>query len=164
MSIIVCDVSDDELHRACIIEAAAYAYSDLTPLLFPGPPPPDSQRKRVDQLVQMRKDDPTVIYMQAIDKASGRMIASSKWHVYNTPEAINMPSKKMEFGPGTNPEACMAFFGGMKERKKELMGSRPHLCTSCYEMDTNASLTRARPSYATHRPSFSRTWSRQCAD
>lgn len=132
MSIIVRPVSDNELHRASIIEAAAYADSNLNPILFPGPFPPDSQQKRVDQLIQMRRDDPTAIYMQAIDKASGRMIASSKWHIYKTVEETNMPSRKMEFGAGTNPEACMVFFGGMKERKREIMGDRPHLCMSTF--------------------------------
>ncbi|KAF1933437.1 acyl-CoA N-acyltransferase [Didymella exigua CBS 183.55] len=127
MSIVVRDVSDNELHRACIIEAAAYADSDLNPILFPGPFPPDSQQKRVDRLIQMREDDSTAIYMQAIDKASGRMIASSKWHIYKTPKETNIPSKKMEFGSGTNPEACIAFFGAIEERKKETMGDRPHI-------------------------------------
>jgi hypothetical protein len=128
MPIIIRDVSDNELHRACIIEAAAYADSDLNAILFPGPFPPDSKQKRVDQLIQMRKDDPTAIYMQAIDTASGRMIASSKWNIYRTPEETNIPIRKLEFGPGTNSEACMAFFGAMKERKKEIMGDRPHIC------------------------------------
>lgn len=126
MAIIVRDVSDNELHRACVIEAAAYADSDLTAILFPGPFPPDSQQQRVDQLIQMRKDDQTTVYMQAIDTASGRMIASSKWHIYRTPGA-KMPSRGA-FGPGTNPEACMAFFGGMEEKKKDVMGDRPHIC------------------------------------
>jgi hypothetical protein len=128
MSIAVRDVSDNELHRACIIEAAAYADGDLNAILFPGPFPADSKQKRADQLIQMRKDDPTAVYMQAIDKASGHMIASSKWHIYRTPEETNMPGRKMEFGPGTNPEACMSFFGGMKERKNGIMGDRPHIC------------------------------------
>ena len=128
MSIIVRSVSDTELHRACIIEAAAYADNDLNPVLFPGPFPTNSQQRRVDQLVQMRKDDPTAVYIQAIDRASGRMIASAKWHIYRTPEETKIPIRKLEFGPGTNPEACMAFFGGMMEKKKEIMGTRPHLC------------------------------------
>ncbi|KAF2630210.1 acyl-CoA N-acyltransferase [Macroventuria anomochaeta] len=127
MSIIVCPVSDTELHRACMIEAAAYADNDLNPILFPGPFPPDSQQKRVDQLIQMRKEDPTATYLQAIDQASGRMIASAKWHIYRTPEETEIPIRKLKFGPGTNPEACKKFFGGMMERKKEIVGSRPHL-------------------------------------
>lgn len=129
MSIIVRPVSDTELHRACIIEVAAYADSNLSPILFPGPFPPDSQQKRVDQLVQTRKEDPTTVYLQAIDTASGRMIAAAKWHLYRTPEDTQIPLTKVEFGPGTNPGACMAFFGGMREKKKEIVGSRPHLCT-----------------------------------
>ena len=50
MSIIVRPISDTELHRACVIEVAAYADSNLSPILFPGPFPPDSQQQRVDQL------------------------------------------------------------------------------------------------------------------
>lgn len=128
MSIIVRPVSDSELHRACIIEVAAYADSNLAPILFPGPFPPDSQQQRVDQLIQMRKEDATTEYLQAIDTASGRMIAAAKWNLYKTPEDTKIPMRKLEFGPGTNPEACMAFFGGMAEKKKEIVGSRPHLC------------------------------------
>ena len=128
MSIIVRPVSDTELHRACIIEVAAYADSNLSSILFPGPFPPDSQQQRVDQMIQMRKDDPTIVFLQAIDIASGRMIAAAKWNLYKTPEDTEIPIRKLEFGPGTNQEACMAFFGGMKEKKKEILGNRPHLC------------------------------------
>jgi len=128
MSVIVRPVSDTELHRACIIEGAAYADNDLNPVLFPGPFPADSQQRRVDQLIQMRKDDYTAVYLQAIDTASGRMIASAKWHIYKTPEETQIPIRKLEFGPGTNPEACKAFFGGMMERKMEIMGTQPHIC------------------------------------
>jgi hypothetical protein len=150
MSIIVRDVSDNELHRACIIEAAAYADSNLNAILFPGPFPADSKQKRVDQLIQMRKDDPTAIYMQAIDTASGRMIASSKWHIYKTPKETETPTKKMDFGPGTNAEACVAFFGGMKERKKEIMGSRPHICRLQLQRRHKLVLTQIRSSHASH--------------
>jgi hypothetical protein len=128
MSIIVRPVSDTELHRACIIEVAAYADSNLSSILFPGPFPLDSQQQRVDQLIQMRKNDPTTVFLQAIDTASGRMIAAAKWHIYKTPEDTEIPVRKLEFGPGMNPEACMAFFGGMKEKKREVLGKRPHLC------------------------------------
>lgn len=128
MAIIVRTVSDTELHRACVIEAAAYADNPLNPILFPGPFPQDSHQKRVDQLIQMRNNDPTTTYLQAIDQASGRMIASAKWHIYSTPEETDIPIRKLEFGPGTNPEACKTFFGGMMERKEVIMGNRPHLC------------------------------------
>lgn len=128
MSIKVRPVSDTELHRSCVIETAAYADSNLSPILFPGPFPPDSMQQRVDQLIKMREHDPTAVYLQAIDTASGRMIAAAKWHLYKTSEDTKISMRKLEFGPGTNPEACLAFFGGMAEKKKEIVGSRPHLC------------------------------------
>ncbi len=128
MSIIVRPISDTELHRACVIEAAAYADSPLTPILFPGPFPPDSQQKRVDQLIQMRNDDPTTVLLQAIDTTSGRMVAAAKWHVYRTAEETQRVGRKLEFGEGTNRDACVAFFGGMEEKKKVILGARPHVC------------------------------------
>lgn len=128
MAIVVRPCSDTELHRACAIESLAYADNPLNPILFPGPFPSDSQQKRVDQLVQMRKNDSTAVFLQAIDTDSGRMIASAKWHVYSTPEETQIPIRNLEFGPGTNPEACRAFFGGMTERKEVIMGRRPHVC------------------------------------
>jgi hypothetical protein len=129
MGIKIRPVSDTELHRACVIESLAYADNPFNTILFPGPFPPESQQRRVDQLVQIRKDDPTTTYLQAIDESSGRMIASAKWHIYRTPEEAGGAARKMEFGPGTNPDACRAFFGAMGDRKKEIMGTRPHLCS-----------------------------------
>ncbi|KAJ8105806.1 hypothetical protein OPT61_g9958 [Boeremia exigua] len=55
------------------------------------------------------------------------MIASAKWHVYKTAEDTQVPTKKLEFGPGTNSEACTLFFGGMMQKKKKIMGTRPYL-------------------------------------
>lgn len=157
MGIIVCPVSDAELHRACIIEAAAYADNELSPILFPGPFLSDSQQKRVDHLIQMRKEDPTAAYLQVIDQASGRMIAFAKWHIYNTPEEAGIPSRSLEFGPGTNPEACMDFFGGMVEKKKEIMGHQPHICVfdslslkkfyTCSDVHTDLHMLHTDPTY-----------------
>lgn len=128
MATIIRPVSDDELPRACIIEAAAYGDNPLSPILFPGPQPPDAQQKKVTELIRLRKDDPTAVYMQAIDPASGRMIAFAKWHVYKTPEDTSIPNRKLEFGPGTNAEACMTLYESVMMRSKELMGGRPHIC------------------------------------
>ena len=131
MAIIVRDVSDDELQRACEIEVAAYANNPLSPVLFPGPFPPDSREQRLTQLIEMRNSDPTVTYLQAYDEETGQLIAFAKWHIYDTSEAaVAAQRPKRSFGPGTNPEACEAFFGGLGAKKKELMGDKPHLCMS----------------------------------
>ncbi|KAF2020149.1 acyl-CoA N-acyltransferase [Aaosphaeria arxii CBS 175.79] len=122
MSILVRPVSDADLDQACIIEDAASADIDINLILFPGPSPPGSQRKRVDSLIQLRKDDPTVVYLQAIDTASGRMVAFARFHIYKTPEETQVPIRKLkseletnqkirnlESDPGTNAEACKVF-------------------------------------------------------
>ncbi|KZM21848.1 N-acetyltransferase [Ascochyta rabiei] len=130
MPFLIHPVSNTELHRASTIEAAAYASNPLNPLLFPGPFPPDALQKRVDSLIRMRQEDSTAVYTQAIDSVSRRMVAFAKWHVYGTHEACLLPARALEFGPGTSPEACRMFFGGLVQRKSELVGGRPHVCMS----------------------------------
>lgn len=131
MAIIIRDVSDDDIPRVCAIERAAYADNLLSPFLFPGPFPADSQQQRVTQLIEMRKDDPTANYVQAYDEETGQLIAFAKWHVYDSPDAVAAAQRPARsFGPGTNVEACKAFFGGLSAKKIELMGEKPHLCQS----------------------------------
>lgn len=130
MAIVLREVSDEDVARACEIEFLAYRGNPLSPILALGLFPADSGQQRVDQVVQMRKDDPTVHYMQAVDEYSGKMFAFAKWHIFESSEVAKAASRPLSFGAGRNVEACMAFFGGMKDRKEQLMGSRPHFCMS----------------------------------
>jgi hypothetical protein len=129
MAILIREASDDDLPRALEIERAAYADNPLSPILFPGPFPPDAQMQRIPDLIELRKTDPSVRFMQAYDEESGQMVAFAKWHIYESREAAaaaERPSR--EFGAGTNREACEEFFGQLSARKKELMSNTPHLC------------------------------------
>ena len=132
MAITVREVSDDEIPRACEIELLAYKGGALSPVLAPGPFPPESWQQRIDQVVNMRKDDPTAVYLQAFDEETGKMVAFAKWHIYETSEAASRSSRPLSFGAGRNKEACMLFFGGMAKRKEELIGNKPHLCKKAW--------------------------------
>src|SRR5690242_14831545 len=127
MAIIIRDVSDEEIPRACEIEALAYRDSALNPILFPGPFPEKSNR--AEQVIDMREGDPNVVYLQAFDEEAGKMIAFAKWHIFATSEAAAKFSRPISLGGGRNDEACRLFFGGMADKHKELMGNRPHLRT-----------------------------------
>ena len=129
MAIVLRAVSDEDVARACEIEFQAYRGQPLSPILAPGPFPPDSGQQRIDQLLKMRNEDPTAHYLQAFDEETGKMIAFAKWHIFETSEIAQASSRPLSFGAGRNEAACMLFFGGMKERKEELMGNKPHLCT-----------------------------------
>ncbi|KAF2024915.1 hypothetical protein EK21DRAFT_77658, partial [Setomelanomma holmii] len=114
--------------RACEVEAIAFASNALSPLLFPGPMPSDSRHQRILQLVELKKTDPSVRFMHAHDEETKQLVAFAKWHVYDTPEAAAKSDRPMRsFGPGTNREACEAFFGGLSIKKKEHIGHKPHL-------------------------------------
>ena len=129
MAIIVRDVSDEDVARSIEIGTAAYADNPLSPILFPGPFSDEYQSKRVPELIELRKNDPTCHFIQAYDEETKQMVAFAKWHIYDTSEAAEAAQRpKRTFGAGTNPEACEAFFGILSARKKEHMGDRPHLC------------------------------------
>jgi hypothetical protein len=121
--------TDADIPQACALEALAYADNAANPVLFPGPFPSDARQQRIAQIIQMRKDDPTAVFLKAVDADSGDMIAFAKWHVYETKEAVETaPTRPLRFGQGTNKEACEAFFGTLVRRKKEILGLNPHLC------------------------------------
>ena len=128
MSLIIRQVLDEEVIRACEIETLAYKDNALGPMLAPGPFPPDALQQRSQQLVKQRQDDPTVCYLQAYDEAAGKMVAFAKWHVFETSASVPASARPLTFGPGRNVEACQLFFGGMAERKEAIMGKKPHIC------------------------------------
>ncbi|KAF2261032.1 acyl-CoA N-acyltransferase [Lojkania enalia] len=127
MPIIVQEASDADIPRACEIEVAAYATNEASPFLFPGPFPPDSQQQRANLLISDRRKDPTIRYIKAIDQETGQQIAFAKWHIYDSVEAAAKAERALNFGPGCNKPACLAFFGGLARRKKEIMGDKPHV-------------------------------------
>lgn len=57
----------------------------------------------------MRKDDPTVRYFKAVDEETNKMIAFTKWHIYDTTEAAGASSRPLNFRARRNKDACMAF-------------------------------------------------------
>jgi hypothetical protein len=129
MGIVLRDVSDADIARACEVEAAAYADNPLGRVFFPGPFPPGHGQKRVAYLIETRKNDPTAKYLQAHDEETGQLVAFAKWHIYDTPEAATaVVRSNMAFGPGMNKEALEAFFGILKGKKEKHMGGKVHMC------------------------------------
>ncbi|KAF1947123.1 acyl-CoA N-acyltransferase [Clathrospora elynae] len=127
MVITVRDVSDADIARACEIESLAYKDNPLGPIIAPGPFPLDSTQKNIQRLINMRKEDPTTHYVQAYDEDAGKMAAFAKWNFFETPDAAAASVKPPNIGAGMNKEACILYLGGLAERKKELMGDKPHI-------------------------------------
>jgi hypothetical protein len=129
MGIKIQEASDADM--PCAAQGEADAYSTGGPsLFFPGPFSASPIETRANQLIAMRKNDPTARLLIAVDEETGEQIAFAKYNIYETPEEIvSSPGRPVPSGPGVNEEACKAFFGGLVLRKQEIMGTKPHLCT-----------------------------------
>lgn len=138
MPIIIKDVSDEELLRACEVEASAFTTSPLSHVLFPGLPKSETKEEKVvlpialqeraDKFVEMRKEDHTIVYLQAYDEEEKKMVGFAKWSIFKTPEEAESFKRPMVFGPGANAEACTMYFKAMEDRKKAIMESKAYLC------------------------------------
>lgn len=127
---IVRDVTDSDMPRFCEIEFLAYKDNELSSILSPEPSSPDALQKRSEELIGKKRDDKTSRFVQAIDEVTGKTAACAKWHIYQTSEDAAASYKPLSFGGGRSEEPCMAFYGGMADRKKLLIGDRPHMCMS----------------------------------
>ncbi|KAF1957467.1 acyl-CoA N-acyltransferase [Byssothecium circinans] len=124
------EATDADITAAMQAEAAAYgANKDAAgAILFPGPSSPDRLELKIQQIIDMRKNDPTTTFLKAVEDETGDLMAFAKWNFYPTEEiAKNAPGRPIPNGPGCNPEACKAFFGGLVQKKAELIGNKPHV-------------------------------------
>lgn len=122
---------EEDIARSIAIEKAAYGPNPISHIIFPGPPQPNADTAREQHMIEMRREDPEACqWIQAVDDervAQGKhgMVSFCMGYLWRgTPK----PPPARVWGPGTNPEACDAFFGGMNRIWEENMGSRPHFC------------------------------------
>jgi len=121
-----------DAYRVAEIEHAAYAPAAFSRLMFPGPLPDNILELRGAELAAELEADATTRWWKVVDTDLGpedhprSLIAFAKWHLY---EHGALPTKPRSFGPGTNPEACMALFGGIDEMRARLNRDRPFVRT-----------------------------------
>ncbi|GAO13348.1 uncharacterized protein UV8b_00673 [Ustilaginoidea virens] len=129
MPLRVLPATADDAHRAVAIESAAYGPNANSQALFPGPFPPGGDQSRVTTLVHQLHEDPACRWAKVVDtdlEAHGQdaMVAFSMWYVWQTPRETLPPAR--QYGPGSNPEACELFFGGMRREWIARMAHKPH--------------------------------------
>ncbi|ETN37745.1 uncharacterized protein HMPREF1541_07368 [Cyphellophora europaea CBS 101466] len=120
--------SDEDAPRSFEIEHLAYTESEdpVEPLLFPGPMPPDASEKRAAIILKHKREDASIVWLKAVDTETGQMIGFAQWHIYEPGKPIPEPPPR-EFGPGSNPEVCEAFFGSIDAKRQQVMGDKPHI-------------------------------------
>jgi hypothetical protein len=126
MPLILQEAFEADATRIVEIERLAFAPTSLSPILFPGPFPLDAAAERAEALIKQLHEDPTVRWMKVVDSETSEMAAFAKWDIVEKPKPKTIRARK--FGPGCNIEACEEFFGGIHQKRGELMGDRPHCC------------------------------------
>ncbi|KAK8145565.1 hypothetical protein G3M48_004246 [Beauveria asiatica] len=130
----VMPAGEQDAARSVAIEKMAYSRDPISRIIFPGPAGNDSDAAREKIMLQSLRADPeSCLWIQVVDEdriAQGLhgMVCFGMGYLWkSTPPP---PTKKV-WGPGSNPEACEQFFGGMTREWSERMGNKPHL----YEAD-----------------------------
>ncbi|KAJ9605588.1 hypothetical protein H2200_010245 [Cladophialophora chaetospira] len=123
MPLILQEAVEADVPRLVEIERDAYATNAMSPILFPGPFPPDALEKRGEGLIKQRRADPSIRWVKAVDMETRDIVAFAKWDIIEKPKEI---VRSRVFGPGCNVEACEEFFGGIARKRKELMGDKAY--------------------------------------
>ncbi|KIX05194.1 uncharacterized protein Z518_06066 [Rhinocladiella mackenziei CBS 650.93] len=118
--------------RIVEVERLAYATNPLSPILFPGPFPPDALEKRAEGMVTQLKEDPTTRWMKVVDPETSEMVAFAKWNIMTSPTT---PKATRTFGPGCNVGACEEYFGGIHKKRNELMGGKAYCLLDLLQTD-----------------------------
>lgn len=117
--------------QSAAIEKLAYGPNPVSESLFPGPGRSVEQRT-ADLIKQLREDSACrwvkVVDSALVDRGENGMVAFAMWYIWEAPKESLPP---LQWGEGTNPEACELFFGEMQRRKEERLGGKPHICKSC---------------------------------
>ncbi|CAH0015086.1 unnamed protein product [Clonostachys rhizophaga] len=138
MGLKVVPATEADAKRAVEIEDAAYGTSPMSRALFPGPFPPstDGSHPRASKLVDILRADPANRWVKVVDTGlpeGESMIAFASWFFWTAPH-VHEPET---WPPGTNPEACERFFGGMIAKRNERFAGKPYSYLKLLHTDPN---------------------------
>ncbi|KAG9256797.1 putative GNAT family acetyltransferase [Emericellopsis atlantica] len=120
--------ADQSIH----IETLAYGPNPIGPIIYPGPFPPsapDAPNPRVEKLVSQLEADPACKWVKVIDTElpeERNMVAFSMWFFWTEPQHKAQNDTPVDYGTGSNWEACDYFFGEMRRRQGERFEGRPY--------------------------------------
>ncbi|KIW63424.1 hypothetical protein, variant 4 [Phialophora macrospora] len=132
MPLVLQEAVEADASRIVEIERLAYASNALSPILFPGPFPPEAAAQRAEGLVKQRREDPTIRWVKVVDSETGEVAAFAKWDIIEKPKEW-VPGRT--FGPGCNIAACEEFFGGIRRKRHKLMGGKAYCLLDLLQAD-----------------------------
>ncbi|EXJ54247.1 hypothetical protein A1O7_09584 [Cladophialophora yegresii CBS 114405] len=132
MPLILQEAVEADAPRIVEVERLAYASNPLSPILFPGPFPPEATVQRAEGMVKQLREDPTIQWIKAVDTETGELAAFAKWDIIEKPKE---PVPGRSFGPGCNVEACEEYFGGIHRKRRELMGDKAYCLLDLLQTD-----------------------------
>ncbi|OAA69076.1 acetyltransferase, GNAT family [Cordyceps fumosorosea ARSEF 2679] len=132
MGLQVKSAGEQDAARSVVIEKVAYGRGSISDIIFPGPASEDADGAREAQMLKSLREDPaSCLWLQVVDEdrvGTGQhgMVCFSMGYLWlSTPPPPTTTTRRV-WGPGSNPEACERFFGGMTSKWAERMGNKPH--------------------------------------
>ncbi|KAM0323349.1 hypothetical protein ACHAQA_008942 [Verticillium albo-atrum] len=119
----------DILERCDAVATAAFASNHTTPVVFPGPFPPDASATNAREVAKSMREDGFRLFA-AVDtdiQGTDAVVGWAKWFVYE--ESTPKP-KIRTYGPGLNLEAAKAQFGAIDEVRERNMTGKPSVYLS----------------------------------
>jgi hypothetical protein len=124
--------AEADLPRIIDIQGASFAPNPWSQVMFPRGYDEECKAKMVEE-GRGNFQDPTTVYMKAIDTESGEIISFARWHVYKQARPRSewdTPAKPEYLGPNVNSEAYNEFMRLVHERRKQHLGGKPHCSKS----------------------------------
>jgi hypothetical protein len=131
MPLKIVPATEADMYRSAEIEKRAYGPNKSSAVFFPGEG--GKTEDRIAIMIARKNEEPAFQMMKVVDtdleaKGEDGIIACTLWFIWSGDLRPTKP--KRTWGPGTNVEACDAFFGEMDRRWWAKFEGKPHVCES----------------------------------
>ena len=117
-----------DMQRLLDIMYGAFSKDPWDRIMYPEIPGPEARGASIKRWPNEIVIDPNVRFMKVVDTDIGDIIAFARWNIYETkrPKSEWKSRKPRDWDNGTNVEAANTFHNAIFEKRRNVMGGKPH--------------------------------------